>query len=257
MNSNSVNQSIHPIYLTETANQPIPLYKGKMKLINHDKDFELYIEGIGEIEFKWFPEPGVRYTFECNSYINQDIVRHDLELSDVSAKAKAVVGFSSSSHHTLIKGRLKNPVSIGINQKISCLVFNIANFHDYIGEVVQNSSSSWTGRLSLSTSIWYVAIDSLEPMLRKSLFKSLKDDGGYAITHTAKLEKVGGQPFTPEEALEILEGLSYFLSFIRGMWTGPLLSVGFDSESNRIWEQWNFYKVSPYKEVMSWFPTYQ
>lgn len=257
MSSNLVNQSIHPIHLTETASQPINLYQGRMRLIDHGKDVELDIEGIGEIEFKWFPEPGIRYAFECDSHINHDVFRHDLELSDLNTSAKAVVEFSSSGHRTLVKGRLKSPVIIGSSQEISCLGFNIANFHDYIGGVVQNSSYSWTGRLSLTTNTWIVTIDSLEPVLRKRLLKSLKDDGGYAITHTANLEKVGGEPFAPEEALEILEGLSYFLSFIRGMWIGPLLSVGFDLQKNCVWEQWNFYKISPYKEVMSWFPTHE
>lgn len=79
-----------------------------------------------------------------------------------------------------------------------------------------------TCRLSLEAHSWRVTIDSLEPKLRKALIESLKDEGGYAITHVAKLQRIDNRSFTTEQALDVLSVLSYFLAFAQRCWVGSL-----------------------------------
>lgn len=185
-----------------------------------------------------------------------------LELCQRELSVKVTTALIQGSHglekldELVISGKLDELVAIGSSRGIAYLIFHIVNFHDYSGEHVHNSSGSgyWRGRLLLEADGWRVTIDSLEPKIREELMKSLKDDGGYAITHIAKLERIDAQELVLEEALNVLNGLSYFLAFVRGIWIGPLFPVGFDSGNNLLWEQWTFYPASPYKEVASWFP---
>jgi hypothetical protein len=254
---NVCNQSLNPVYITEQINQPFTLYEGNMKFLSSSNNQDAGIQGNGLIKFDWFPSLKLKYRFNCDEFILSDPIRHTLELGNPKVSIKATRTFLSLGQENFASGFLNEPVTITSNPSISYLIFHITNFHDYMGENVQNSSIQWTGRLLLEAHNWRVTIDSLEPKLRKELISSLEDEGGYAFTHTAKLERIDDHLFTPKEALDILSGLSYFLAFVRGMWVGPFFPVGFDSSDHCIWEQWNFYKASPYKVTTSWFPLHK
>jgi len=71
----------------------------------------------------------------------------------------------------------------------------------------------------------------------KNIQTNLDNQGGYAITNTAKLERNNGEPFTAQQAEEIMIGLCYFLSFVAGRWVSPILPVGFTTNNNKIWEK--------------------
>lgn len=250
-------QALNPVYITERINQPFTLYEGDMKFLSSSNNLDAGIQGNGLIKFDWFPSLKLKYRFNCNEFIHSDLGEHTLELGNPIVLIKATCTHLSLGQENFASGFLNEPVTITSNPSISYLIFHITNFHDYIGENVQNSSMGWTGRLLLEAHGWRVTIDSLEPELRKELIRSLKDEGGYAFTHTAKLQRIDDRIFTPEEALDFLSGLSYFLAFVRGMWVRPFFPVGFDSSDHCIWEQWNFYKASPYKVNTSWFPLHK
>lgn len=252
------NKSLAPIYATNKANQSFTLYEGEMKFLSYSENGDINIQGNGIVRFDWFPSLKTKYDFNCdiytesaNGFLASRPSQHRLELCQRELSVKATTTLIQGSHGS---GKLDEPVAIGASRGIAYLIFHIANFHDYSGEHVHNSSGYWRGRLLLEADGWRVTIDSLEPKIREELMKSLKDDGGYAITHIAKLERIDAQELVLEEALDVLNGLSYFLAFVRGMWIGPLFPVGFDSGNSCLWKQWTFYPASSYKEVASWFP---
>lgn len=255
------NQHLSPIYINKQINQPITLYEGNM-IFSACEDLAVRSYGFGIVSFNWFPTLKIKYQFNAKDSIHPDVIQHGLELSDIGIVAKGQVhslslSSSVSEQKAGITGSIHEPVVVKSNQKLSYLIFHIINFHDYIGLPIQNNSSQWAGRLVLEAHGWRVTIDSLEPGLRKELLEALKNDGGYAITHVAKLERIDYQTFSDEEASDVLSGLSYFLAFTRGMWVGPMLPVGFDSSGNRLWESWIFYKATSYQEVISWFPLHK
>lgn len=259
------NKSLTSIYATNQANQSFTLYEGDMKFLGGSENADVNIQGNGIVRFDWFPSLKAKYDFKCDIYtesakgfLTSMPSQNRLELCqrELSVKVTALIQGSHGLEkldELVISGKLDELVAIGASRGIAYLIFNIANFHDYSGEHVHNSSGYWRGRLLLEADGWRVTIDSLEPKIQEELMKSLKDDGGYAITHIAKLERIDAQELVLEEALDVLNGLSYFLAFVRGMWIGPLFPVGFDSGNNCLWEQWTFYQASPYKEVASWF----
>ncbi len=253
-------QSLSPIYLNNQINQPITLYEGNMVFSSLQENLATRSYGNGIVSFNWFPTLRIKYQFHSNDFIDPDVIQHYLELREIEIVVKGNAHSSSplfASEETRITGSVYDPGVVKNNQKLSYLISHIVNFHDYIGLPIQNCSYRWAGRLVLEAEGWRVTIDSLEPVLRKKLFEALKHDGGYAITHVAKLNRIDDRTFSHEEALDILNGLSYFLAFTCGMWVGPIFPVGFDSNGNRSWEPWIFYKATLYKEVISWFPLYK
>ena len=248
------NQALAPIYVTEEINQPFILYEGEMKFIGKVANQDFVCQGTGVVTFTWFPRVRLKYSFNCDdSNVFNHEENHFLELTKLKISCKATATYSSLGHATHISGFLNEPVTILSSQELSYLIFHITNFHGYIGDIIQ-STCSWKGRLLLEANGWRVIIDSLEPRILAKLSKSLEDEGGYGITHVAKIERIDNLTFTPEEALDLLNGFRFFLSFSAGIWVTPMFPIGFDSNNKRVWEQWNSPVISAYIGVSSWFP---
>jgi hypothetical protein len=61
-------------------------------------------------------------------------------------------------------------------------------------------------------------------------YQELQESGGFTLTHTGTLKRENNESFSTTEAVGILNGLYYFLSFVRGNWCWPCLYIGtFDS----------------------------
>jgi hypothetical protein len=254
-------QSLTPVYVTEEINQPLTLYEGDMKFIGNQGDRDIIAHGTGTVKLNWFPTIRIKYSFKSNDSVAFNYEKpHVLELVNLKASCKAYaikhhlsLGISIKTEE--VSGFLQETSVITSNSNLSYVIFHLTNFHHYLGDKIQNSSSRWRGRLLLEASGWKVTIDSVEPERLKELTRSLEDEGGYAITHVAKLEKSNKHTFTSEEALDILSGLSSFLSFARGIWVVPLLPIGFNAENIPTWEIWYSSTASAYqRNITSWFP---
>lgn len=74
----------------------------------------------------------------------------------------------------------------------------------------------------------------------------------YGITHHGRLEKTDGRPITKDEALDFLDCLAAFLSFIRGYRCGPLLPWGCDYDGLLLWQELLGTGVESWKNVPRW-----
>ncbi|MEA5489872.1 MULTISPECIES: hypothetical protein [Pseudanabaena] len=235
-------QSLTPVYVTEEINQPLTLYEGDMKFIGKQGDRDIVAHGTGVVKLNWFPTTRIKYSFESNDSVAFNYEKpHVLELVNlkVSCKANATKYQLSVGIKTEVSGFLHEPAVITSNSNLSYVIFHLTNFHSC--------------QLLLESNGWKITIAPVEKI--KELTNSLEDDGGYAITHVAKLEKSNKHTFTSEEALDILSGLSSFLSFARGLWVGLLLPIGFNAENIPTWEIWYSSTASAYqRNITSWFP---
>lgn len=259
----SSKKPIEPIYVTTFPNQGFLLYDGRMSFQNSSfRETRRHIgSGTGFVKFDWIPNLSIKYYFEPENISFHDAIRElnlgdFLELNDIKISAKVFTKHSSGSGNFLF-GVFPEPIKVGGARRISYLIFHISNFHDYIGDWINDGSGGWSGRIVLQENNWIITIDSVRPKLREELFIELRKDGGYAITHVAKLERLNKEDFSVDEAQDILDAVSYFLAFLRGMWVGPILPVGFDHKGQVSLKIWNFYKASAYTDVMSWFPLYE
>jgi len=143
---------------------------------------------------------------------------------------------------------LPGTVDLGDAQALRHVIFHLINYKDF---VVPLASHSLSMQAVLEAAGWRV---TLSPVPRLAgLMAELRDNGGYAVTHAGRLERLGGEDFTVDSGKLVLDGLHYFLSFARGTWSGPCLPVGFDSEGIRCWEQWGIPNTSSFLNPSTWF----
>ena len=138
--------------------------------------------------------------------------------------------------------------------RIISVVFHLFNYEGLFGtrrSVERVGNASYTiHHVDLKAAGWNVEIKSLPTT--SDTFKTLRETGGYGLTHIGCLLKEDGSSFDGKTAEEILTALRFFLSFSKGMWCNPCLAVGFDDKENRVWEAWS----SPqghWNTTISWF----
>ncbi|GAB3290483.1 hypothetical protein GCM10027348_07720 [Hymenobacter tenuis] len=78
---------------------------------------------------------------------------------------------------------------------------------------------------------WQVTLDSLPETT--AMIKKLDAVGGYAITHVGRLCRTSGEVFSLEEAQAFMERLSFFLTFVAGRWSQPILWWVLGSEGDQ------------------------
>jgi hypothetical protein len=101
----------------------------------------------------------------------------------------------------------------------------------------------------LTSGDWLITLDSRHEI--SELSRGLKQRRGYAITHVGRLARADGKRFSRHAAANVLTDLHWFLSFVRGAWTSPLLIEGHGVKSS-IWHSWAAPRVDPGDGGFSW-----
>jgi len=253
-------RAVEAVYVTHEPNSPVILYKGQLVL----EQGEYRVDVIGKIFLDWLPSPHIMFFAELKTPI-------PLALGDekpvrvVSTDLEAVGWIINMkfSETATVMGILMD-VNKGHQVEIANLVFHVPNFTQYFGVSVRSdlctdkaqswSGKVWQGRLTLEASGWRIIIDQLEG-IDSEFYRQLKAVGGFGLTHVGKLERYDGSVFEIDERVEnLLEGLGYFLSFVRGAWSFPVLWVGFSPSGEKVFERWSTPKLSPFRTCQSWFP---
>ncbi len=146
----------------------------------------------------------------------------------------------------------------GQNTSINKIVFHLFNYEYLFG---MGRSSEHVGNachaihhVDLAANGWNIELKSLHST--PDTLKTLKERGGYGLTHIGRLNREDRSSFDGKAAEEILTALRFFLSFSKGMWCNPCLAVGFDDTENKAWEAWS----SPERQwdsPISWFCPHQ
>lgn len=246
--------AIGAAYPLGKINQAIRLYEGALDLNYQGSK----VHGSGTFFFNWFPYPHIEFHFSHESIdfdlkqsepLNSEVLLNSpsfkglkanvLEPSNIRVVAKEAL---IQEYRNRISGQLQNPVLLVYSQETSYVLFHLTNFHRFLGSSItsQHVDHPWSGRVVLEAEGWKVTIDARENIA--DLVCSLRSSSGFAVTHIGKLEKVNGKTFTAEEALSFLEVLYYYFSFVRGIWSSPILPVGYDANGEVVWREWNTQK---------------
>ncbi|MBD2491989.1 hypothetical protein [Aulosira sp. FACHB-615] len=249
---NPYSPALIPIYWTEKPNESIQLYKGLLEIIQGDTAYE----GEGSIFFEWLPSPSINFYFstqgEFTYQLSLDKARLKLLETEIIVEVYILSVPIIFDEKLEISGYLSEPTLLGSGQTLRSVTFHLSNFHSFIGTQVRRKNSICSDRLLLKVDGWSIYIDKLESLTE--IIKSLKSQGGYAITHVGKIERSDQKTFSSKEAEEILEILHWFLSFCRGFRISPILLVGQNSSGKKVWEKWHSNQlISPWKIVDSWF----
>ena len=234
-------------------NDPVTLYEGTLELVKDDT----ISRGAGSVVAKWFPSVGNVFEVRLDDYKNTKWLteqRATLIVPELNVSAEALITADMSEGLVTVRGVFKQSVEVGGAEKLSSVVFHLVNFVDFIGETLTDGEKNWRRHgFTQEDEQWRVIIHGLKNV--REIYDALKTDGGYAVTHVGKLEKVSGKTFSSKEAVVVVNKLFWYLSFVKGLYSPPLLVVGFDDEGNKIWEFWKSRVNQPiWQDVSNWFP---
>lgn len=128
-------------------------------------------------------------------------------------------------------------------EQLETVVFDIINFAKFYGKEPQ----------IIETDGWLIEISSVPEF--NEIDKTLKTQGGYAITHCGTLKQSNGNTFPISEAQSVIEALQLFLSFMRGAYCSPVLPVGTNCNGEEVWKQWGTRTIEPWGWAPSFFDT--
>jgi hypothetical protein len=257
MDYSELPQPIEPVYSTDYPSKKIHLYEGEIKC-SYEVNGNLYnFQGTGTIEYTWFPNPQPIFKISHSLPIPHDLDNSNIMLPDSDRLIPIRIQNWDSRHERgkstyHISGSLTSKSVVGREDDLHSIIFHIVNFCKYINEVTTANK----GRITLFEKDWEIIIDEASSKEKKSseLFNDLKESGGYAITHIGRIKKNDNSKFSAEQAVEIIEILSHFLSFARGLQVPIVLLVGYNIAGDKVYEQWNDAFGNPWKSRDSWLP---
>jgi len=241
MNESTIPAAIPPVFATNTINETLSLYEGPLEVTTADGTFL----GEGTLEQQWLPEPAIHV--DCQ-YEGKRPEKPRAEIALPGSKNRfnlSVTSYGLGAQGTKVYGTLAgkpNGMVWGAGDSIKRLRFHIPNFSWFKGAKIEDEDELRDGRASFTIDNWSIVIDSVPGFKFGSDFK-LEDQLGNAITHIGELMKQDGSSFAASNSDVILQEIYQWLSFCRGNWVAPILSVGFDESGQIVWKdwrQWNF-----------------
>jgi hypothetical protein len=125
----------------------------------------------------------------------------------------------------------------------------VPNFPAFVGEAIRYGRGLSRNRLVLIADGWELHLDGRHDV--RELVSDL-NGGTYAFTHVGRVARVDGTGFSSEAASTVLDGLHWFLSFVRGAWSGPLIADGYDSDGELCWRKWSVDRTDRWRGVFRW-----
>jgi len=228
MSIHSLPVALEPLFRTTKLNEPIIIYEGNLTIHSEDS---LSLSYSGTVQWNWLPSPGLIVAAEFQMDHGQQLCAAHKAFFSTNTRIE-VPGMAAirmlPTHFDLggnITGKLQGMYYPQDSQDLTELVFHIPNFPNYHGNVIKNGAEgARSGRIVLDADVWSVIIDNLDST--DTLTNSLKEEGGYAITHVGVLKRHDAAPFKLADAEALMECLGFFLSFISGRWSPPILWVG-------------------------------
>jgi hypothetical protein len=216
----------------------MPLYRGQLR--GNVPAGEFFVDGT--VEMAWQPTLQVRYksfadlpTKLAVGLFTEDF-DSDFYPADITVVPKPPEAAATDDREPTVEGQLIQ-LQIGSGSAFSYVTFQLPNFLAYWGDWVRHGQEPDRGRLVLSAAGWRVTIDRRPDL--DQVINAVRRSGGYALTHVGRLEREDHEPFTREQAREMIDGLYWFFSFVNGSASGPVLPVGFDDSGHAVWSEWS------------------
>ncbi len=245
-------QAIRPPFPLGAPNDPIRLYTGLVEFTQLDKSFQAETQ----ISLTWLPSPKIWFAVEALP----EGVFPQLEGLQIRLDSGTIIrGHLTKMSHSGgpdgqrlgIGGVLEEQVVVPADGDAFYALFCLPNFDQICGRTITYpDKSSAVYRLVLSAGGWKITMDAVENL--KEVTKFLAANGGFAVTQIGRLEKEDGLPFKAADAMNILRAFAWFCSFACGRWTGPCLPMGFDANDKPVWQVWEFCRMVPYRQRISW-----
>lgn len=231
------------------ANEPLTLHEGPIAV-------EGGMTGTGRLVLRWLPSTGLSFEATMDS---MNAPQPGARLSVAAAGSTTKVLFSSLRHEmgaggTVVRvsgsaGRFARGISTGLKN----IGFQVVNFNDFVTPGVHATATfGFPPQVAeLQHGGWRISLTAVPGS--ESIFKSVKETGGYAFTHLGRLERADGSLFSASDADAVLDALRRFLSFARGAATSLPVRWGVAPEGTIAWEEWGGQPVDSWKGRDTWF----
>ncbi len=251
MNVMDIPKRIVPRYYTEAVDQIVPIYSGRLELLGDHGSYS----ADGKISFEWIPSPAVTWQMDGVG----DTV-HFISLGPVTLRVPGysqdirarVTSMNMSSHEpTRLSGIVENGEGRQTEERLSSVVFCLANFISFSGAPVRDESGTKVSadRAVLRGAGWKITIDGI--WLGSTRKRELSEH--FFLSHVGKLERENGDFFSSEEANAVLDKLYWFFSFCRGAPTPGILPVGFNAQGVEVWSEWGGWNVGRFEAKRNWY----
>jgi len=229
-----------PYYSLATPSA-VPLYEGQLFVPAPDGVPPEPLDGTAAFELT--PRPHILFRGSVSLRILQELVAGSAAprlpmLPWVPDPPETVPEASTASWLGPVGGCIA-----GETKAARAVTFHLVNFTDLLGGPITDGTNTWSGRLVASPGPWTITVDA-----RLDLADSLRTmghRGGYAITHTCRLERRDGRDFSFARSEQLLTCLTWCLWFCRASAPGVVLPVGFDRENRAIWSRWAAPHIDP------------
>lgn len=250
----NIPDAIKPEYITPHINDEIILYDGLIKLSQGD----IQAEGQGFIKVEWHPKHRISFNLQIGneSALFSILDSVNLEISDFPKVEGHVNNINCGSQGYFIQGYIDKLLSSEVAGSLNHIICHVVNFPNCIGTqravLREEDKLSTVQRHSLEADVWKLTLDGL-PTTAENI-KTLKTEGGFAITHVAKLERIDGCCFSSTDAESFIDQCSHYLSFARGYRIGIVLFAGYDVNAEKNWMSWQASTCQPWDGTSSWLP---
>ena len=244
---------------------------GESSVLLHQSQTEVCIDGNtyagdGEVRLDLLPRANIHFYGQFKGVPPADammLVTRQNTISSFSINGRQIEGFclniggDATTQEMTVKWCPKSEPIIGVGDKstqMTRVVFHLFNFVDLIGTRRSTEQSGTMvhaiEHVDLTCDEWKVELKSL--ISTRENIESLKEEGGYRLTHIGCIKKADGSAFSGKDAYECLQALRFFVSFAKGGWCEPVCAVGLDDTGNSVWESWSSPR-DPWHNPLSWF----
>lgn len=250
--------ALEPRYLTRVPNEEILLYEGLIHIQHTEPPIDVANEGT--VTLSWLPSPRIRFHLrfhlpDARKWLELTDYDVTVNLPDLGMSGKVLVTnltWEALSRLCTCDGVFNSEVTSLSTPESESIFFHLTN--SLLGsEPIRNGAGNkiWRGRLTLQSSEWEVMIDLVDDNAKKLL----KDHGIFVLTHIGKIRRKNGWDIDYRTAKELLYCLGYFLSFLNGLWSFPLLYGGLRMD-HIVWQEWNVPQLTPCCDPSSWWPNF-
>jgi hypothetical protein len=213
------------------------------------------VRGHGSLSLRWFPHPNVhaRIEFEGESPAPNWVpgpARVEFPEEPLTLEFErfpAEMSYSGGRFSSAATGRVLTE-TVASGDPLVAIKAHVANFPEFTWHAV--ADPSWIGGLRLRSAKWDVVLRQCAGL---KLIREAGEKDNYLLTHVLEARRPDEQPFSGEEAQDLLVSMQCFLSFVRGGWSTPVLGQGFSESGALAWRNYQVLYLDSGKWRQTWF----
>ena len=239
-----------------------PPYDANSEITLAEVDFEFPEEGLSSparILLNLSPVPGIRFEVLHDSpAIHSLLFNGLLQKEPIAIRLKTGIQVEVRPYGTSLVPVDSSVTGLYTGEPLHSVHFGLINFPDFMKQGFPELRTYDDGRqewgvsrtIQLSGPPWLVEIEPVDN--RKQVYASLSQQQGFGLTHRGSIRRFDGKSFSKESVQSIIEALTLFCSFARGVHCGLTLLTGTNQTGEPVWERWGISNVEAWKGYRSW-----